>query len=267
MPTNKTKKEAVILAFLVIITLAGIGFFVVRLWLPEKNESKPNDDQIENTDDQLNVPKISISELRDEIMAGKDLILLDVQNYDDNLKATLPEAVSIPLDELNDRINELPKNKTIITFDSGESCQSCVRAAQVLLMSGYTDIKSLEGGVTDWAEAGYPVATGKDITVKNISASELNDKITINDNIIIIDVREEKEYQAGHIEQARYVPFAGIAKHLSDIPRDKQIIVYDQSDNRSRIVVKQMIKEGYLDTVNLLDGLDGWKKAGFELDY
>ena len=188
-----------------------------------------------------------------------------MQNHSDNLEATLPQAVSIPLDELDARITELPKNKTIITFDSGEDCQSCARAAQVLLMSGYTDVKQLDGGVTDWAEAGYPIATGKDITIKNISASELNDKITINDNIVIIDVREEKEYQAGHIEDARYIPFVGIAKHLSDIPKDKQIIIYDQSDNRSRVAVKQLIKEGYLDTINLFDGLDGWQKEGYEL--
>ncbi|MFH2105496.1 MAG: rhodanese-like domain-containing protein [Parcubacteria group bacterium] len=266
MPTNKTKHDAAVLAFLVIITLAGIAFFIVKLWLPEKNESKNDNSVEENAEDQLNIPEINVDELKWSITAGEELIILDVQSRDDNIKASLPQAISIPLDELNARITELPKNKTIIAIDSGESCESCSRAAEILLTSGYTDVKKLDGGVTAWAEAGYPIMTGNDITVKNINAKELNDKLTIYDDIVVLDVREKEEYEAGHIKNAKHIPFAGVAKNLQDIPRDKEIIVYDQAGNRSQIVVKQLIKEGYLDTINLLDGFVEWQREGYEVE-
>ena len=260
----KTKNEAVILIFLVIITLAAIAFFAVRLWLPEKNKDKSNEAE-ENIQDELNVPKISVNELKNMIVSGEQLIILDVQSHEDHLEASLPVTTSIPLDELNARISELPKNKTIIAIDSGEGCQSCVRATEILLTSGYTDVKKLNGGVTAWAEAGYPIAAGKNITFRNISAKDLNDKIFINDTIVIIDVRDKNQYEAGHIKGAKHVAFAGISNNLDDIPRDKQIIVYDQTDNRSQVAVKQLIKEGYLDATNLLDGFAKWQSEGYEV--
>ncbi|MBU1178024.1 rhodanese-like domain-containing protein [Patescibacteria group bacterium] len=266
MPKNRTKHETTILVFLVMITLLGIAFFVWRLWLPEKNENREKSVEEEKVENQLKIPQLSIEELKQKIIAGEELILLDVQSYDDHLKATLPETTSIPLDELNNRLTELPKNKTIITIDGGEDCDTCSRAAEILLTSGYTDIKRLDGGVTAWAEAGYPIASGKDITVKNVSSKELNDKITIHDDIVIVDVRELSDYNAGHIPGAQHVSFAGVTKSLQDIPRDKDIIVYDQTGNRSPVVVKQLIREGYLDTFNLLSGIDQWQKDGYAVE-
>ena len=265
MSNSRVKNEAAVLVFLVIITLVGITFAVLRLWLPSDDESKSNETIEESLEGQLIIPKLSVSELKAKIIAGKDLILLDVQTHDDHLQATLPETTSIPLDELNDRISELPKNKTIVTIDGGEGCDTCARAAEILLTSGYTDVVKLDGGVTAWAEAGYPIAAGQDITVKNISPKEINDKIISNDDIAIVDVRELTEYEAGHIENAIHVPFAGVTKNLQDVPRDKEIIVYDQTGKRSPIVVKQLIREGYLDSFNLLDGLDKWQEDGYEI--
>ncbi|NQV13023.1 MAG: hypothetical protein HQ530_01835 [Parcubacteria group bacterium] len=263
---NKTKREAAILVFLVLITLAGIALFIVKLWLPEKNDSKKDNSVAENTEGQLVIPEISVDELKWAITAGEELVLLDVQSRDDNIKASLPQAISMPLDELNARITELPKNKTIITIDNGEGCDSCSRAAEILLTSDYTDVKKLAGGITAWAEAGYPIMAGNEITIKNINSKELNDKLTIYDGIVVLDVREKEEYEAGHIKNAVHIPFAGVAKNLQDISKDKEVIVYDQAGNRSPIVVKQLIKEGYLDAINLLDGFVEWQREGYEVE-
>lgn len=77
------------------------------------------------------------------IDTAKD-ILLDVRTREEFELDTLPGAVSIPLDEIRTRINELPKNKTIFIF-----CQVGLRgyiAARILMQKGYSDVRNLSGG-------------------------------------------------------------------------------------------------------------------------
>jgi 3-mercaptopyruvate sulfurtransferase SseA len=47
-----------------------------------------------------------------------------------------------------------------------------------------------------------------------------------NGQAIVIDVRTEDVYNAGHIKGARSIPLANIDKHLSEFPKDKLIITY-----------------------------------------
>ncbi len=79
----------------------------------------------------------------DAIDTAKD-ILLDVRTREEFEFDTLPGAVSIPLDEIRTRIDELPKDKTIYIF-----CQVGLRgyiAARILIQKGYSDVRNLSGG-------------------------------------------------------------------------------------------------------------------------
>lgn len=71
-------------------------------------------------------------------------ILLDVRTQEESQLGTIPGSVNIPLDEIRDRINEIPKNKTIYIF-----CQVGLRgylAARILTQKGYKDVRNLSGG-------------------------------------------------------------------------------------------------------------------------
>ncbi|OPX44379.1 coenzyme A disulfide reductase [Ruminiclostridium hungatei] len=82
----------------------------------------------------------------DEVEAidtGKD-ILLDVREPEEAMLGTIPGAVNIPLDRLRDRLDELPRDKTIYIF-----CQVGLRgylASRILLLKGYKNVKNLSGG-------------------------------------------------------------------------------------------------------------------------
>jgi len=265
----KNKQETTLLIILALATLAGIALFVVKLWLPEKFDKKPAEKNAaleENTTEDSRVPSITIEKLKNKIDAGQDLIILDVQTRENNNQASIPMALSIPLAELSDRTNELPKNKEIIVVDSGEGCESCQRGAEILLDSGFTDIKKLDGGVTGWADAGYPITMGQDVTFKNVNAKGLQNKREAGEEIIILDVREQEEYQQGHIPAAVYVPFAGITKNINAYPKDKEIIIYDKVGNRSEIATKQFVREGYTNVLNLVGGINQWQAEGYEIE-
>jgi DNA-binding transcriptional ArsR family regulator len=69
----------------------------------------------------------------------------------------LPEAVSMPLDELERRLSELPADKTIVAYCRGPYCVYADDALALLLEQGW-QVARLEEGVAEWQEAGYSLA-------------------------------------------------------------------------------------------------------------
>ncbi len=70
---------------------------------------------------------------------------------------------------------------------------------------------------------------------------------------IIIDVRTEAEWNAGHIEGAILIPYDVISEKIGTVTRDKskRIYVYCRTGRRSGIAKKALEKLGYKDVVNL----------------
>ena len=92
-------------------------------------------------------------ELRDIEMENK--FLLDVRTPDEFSLGSLPGAVNIPLDELRDRLAELPKDKMIYTF-----CAVGLRgylAYRILTQHGFDKIRNLSGGLKTYRAATAPI--------------------------------------------------------------------------------------------------------------
>lgn len=87
-------------------------------------------------------------------------ILLDIRTQDEYALGSLPGAVNIPLDELRERMNELPKDKAIITF-----CAVGLRgylAYRILVQHGFTNVKNLSGGLKTYKAAVAPIVLHED---------------------------------------------------------------------------------------------------------
>jgi 3-mercaptopyruvate sulfurtransferase SseA len=61
--------------------------------------------------------------------------------------------------------------------------------------------------------------------VRRVTTSELQDLLAKN-QAVVIDVRNEASYNAGHIHTAKLIPEADILNHLSELPKDKLIVTY-----------------------------------------
>lgn len=100
--------------------------------------------------------EISVSEALTKRDAGA--FILDVRQPEEWNEAHIPDSTLIPLDQLPDRINELPKDQEIVVV-----CRSGNRSAQgrdILLEAGFTDVTSMAGGLNEWKTAGYPTVSG-----------------------------------------------------------------------------------------------------------
>ncbi len=78
-----------------------------------------------------------------------EVVVLDVRPAEEYLTAHLPFARSIPLDELRQRLNELPKDRSIVAYCRGPYCLMAVDAVELLKREGYSAIH-LRDGVAEW---------------------------------------------------------------------------------------------------------------------
>lgn len=269
MPKIKPNKEAFILSFLVIMVITGfiaVGFKTFGLKWEDKDSSNTDYENIEDENDPGDPPIITSKELKEKIDKNEDMIIVDVQSVENYLKKHIPNALSIPQKDLLRRYKELPEDKEIIVTSAGQQvdeCDTCTQSARSLISFGFSNVKNLKEGVLGWESKGYPVIAGKEVTYKNIDVDKLKLKIDDQEDILIIDVRDEKEFNKEHIKGATYVSFENILSKKEELPKDQEIIVYDKAGFRSKLVTESLVKEGFLSVTNLLDGFKEWQKKEY----
>ena len=86
----------------------------------------------------------------------------------------------------------------------------------------------------------------------------------MNDDALMLDVREDKEWAEGHIPNARHIPMAQLSKRLAELDKlkDKPIVVSCRSGHRSASVCRTLKKNGFENVHNLAGGILAWEQAG-----
>jgi rhodanese-related sulfurtransferase len=103
----------------------------------------------------MSVPEIEIDELLRLRDAGIELV--DVRQPDEFERARVPGARLIPLAEVGERLDEVPRDRTVYVI-----CGSGPRSARAVehLRSNGIDAVNVAGGTRAWIDAGHPIETG-----------------------------------------------------------------------------------------------------------
>jgi rhodanese-related sulfurtransferase/DNA-binding MarR family transcriptional regulator len=86
-----------------------------------------------------------------------EVVVVDVRPSSEFREAHIPGAVSIPLDELPDRVDELPDDREMVAYCRGSYCVLAADAVAVMRDHG-RQARRLEGGMPEWELDGRPVA-------------------------------------------------------------------------------------------------------------
>jgi len=78
-----------------------------------------------------------------------------------------------------------------------------------------------------------------------LSANALEEAIKANQGLQLVDVRESREFAAGHIKMAINRPLADLEKNLAQISKDKDIVLIDLNGTRAETAWHALIKNGY----------------------
>jgi rhodanese-related sulfurtransferase len=77
----------------------------------------------------------------------------------------------------------------------------------------------------------------------------------------VLDVREQDEWDAGHIADAQHIPLGSLGDRLGEVPQDRPIVTVCRSGSRSDKAAKGLRAQGY-DAENLDGGVTAWARAG-----
>jgi rhodanese-related sulfurtransferase len=103
-------------------------------------------------------------------------------------------------------------------------------------------------------------------TMESVTIDELLKKLNVS-NIILLDIRPEEEYRAGHIPKAISMPIEQLASRLKDVPKNKQVIAYCRgqfcvfADEAVQFLLKNKVK-----AVRLDEGFPEWKLKGLPVE-
>ncbi|MDH6195803.1 rhodanese-related sulfurtransferase/DNA-binding transcriptional ArsR family regulator [Mycobacterium frederiksbergense] len=103
-------------------------------------------------------PGVSPDDLRGHLDTD-DVLVLDVRPAEEFAAGHIPGAVSIPVDELPDRISELPTDADIVVYCRGEYCAFAYDAVRTLTADGRRAVQ-LNDGMLEWRLSGNPVSVG-----------------------------------------------------------------------------------------------------------
>lgn len=84
---------------------------------------------------------------------------------------------------------------------------------------------------------------------------------SIKDDLIIIDVREQDEYDQAHLENAILVPLSTVsAEKINELnPTNKTILIHCRSGKRSKVAANVLLSQGYSGEILELDeGINAW---------
>ena len=102
---------------------------------------------------------------------------------------------------------------------------------------------------------GAPQGSDNGCVIPSISAA------TVPADAYLLDVREQDEWDAGHVEGSQHIPIGELLGRLPEIPTDREVVVVCRVGSRSAQVAAYLGQQGY-DMVNLTGGLEAWVDAG-----
>lgn len=84
-----------------------------------------------------------------------------------------------------------------------------------------------------------------------------------NDDALILDVREGKEFASGHIPKARHIPLGSLSSRIQELDKykDKPILVTCRSGQRSARACGMLKKAGFATVYNQQGGIIAWERA------
>jgi rhodanese-related sulfurtransferase len=135
---------------------------VARLWLElravaEQQLAEVRDALAAYRSRQHEFEHVSAEALRERLQNGA-VILLDVRPRAEYDAGHLPGARSVPLEELEERLGELPGDLPVVAYCRGPYCVFADEALALLSERGW-QVARLEEGVVEWQQAGYPVVS------------------------------------------------------------------------------------------------------------
>lgn len=231
------------------------------------------------------LPTLTLTDVRAELLARREIALLDLREEDPYAQSHPLWAANLPLSRLElDVWRRIPRRDTLIVLYGEHAGDDLVaRGAARLAALGYTRVHRLAEGLAGWIAGGGEVFRDVNVPSKafgelveherqtpSLSAQDVQALIDAKANIVVLDARRYDEYQTMSIPGATSVPGAELVLRARELAPDAttQVIVNCAGRTRSIIGTQSLVNAGLPNPVAALrNGTIGWKLAGQTLDH
>jgi rhodanese-related sulfurtransferase len=206
-------------------------------------------------------PTFTRAQVRQALLAGTEIALIDVREEDPFAQAHPLWAANFPLSKLElEAWPRIPRRDTLIVVYGEHAGEDLApRAASVLQALGYTNVHRLEGGLAAWIAEGGEVFRDVNVPSKSfgevveakrhtpsLSAEQVQALIDSKADAVIVDARRFDEYQTMSIPTATSVPGAELVLRVRELAPDPrtQVIVNCAGRTRSIIGTQSLVNAG-----------------------
>ena len=128
--------------------------------------------------------------------------------------------------------------------------------------TGQSDTGQSDTGQSDTAQGD----SQESLSLADIVDVHQVEAIRARDDVVLIDVREQWEYDEAHIPGVTLIPLQTVPNNLQEIPTDKTVILTCRSGNRSGKATDFLRQQGYTNVHNMAGGILAWQQAGYEVE-
>jgi hydroxyacylglutathione hydrolase len=135
------------------------------------------------------------------------------------------------------------------------------KAVTYLVRVGYDKIIGfLKNGIEGWYDSGLPTES-----LPLLSVHQLKEKLDRGEDLVVLDARDQAEWDSGHIRGSLHLYVGHVEAGLSEIPRDKPVAVLCSVGHRAGIAASVLLRAGFPKVYNVLGSVTAWRHAGFSL--
>ncbi|KAL4483344.1 hypothetical protein ABPG72_007986 [Tetrahymena utriculariae] len=193
-------------------------------------------------------------------------IILDCRPYADFLNGFIEKSVNMTLSTKIElwisMMYSCKNNNFVIICQTGKEEETFTRLARIGL--DFAIKGTLQGGIDTYIQSGKLLQK-----VPNIDAAKFKNEIYQQQAPYSMDVRDEQDFQAGHLENSLNVPICQMSEAFSSnidhFPKDQPVYVFCNGGGRAPIGCSVLMSNGYQNVVHVVGGMSKLKENGIQL--
>lgn len=203
-----------------------------------------------------------VGESRLETLLGEGAMVIDTRPAAAFAAEHIPGTLNIPLNKSFTTWagSLLPYDRDLYLIMADTRPEVIETAVQNLVLIGLDRVAGYLGeeAIDLWAAEGRPIGT-----LRHLSAREM---VETGNGALVVDVRSETEWEAGHLPGAMHIPLPELEQRLNEIPADRDVVMQCQGGGRSAIAASLLKARGRDHVANLAGGYAAWVNAGLPVE-
>ncbi|HUG66528.1 MAG TPA: rhodanese-like domain-containing protein [Pirellulaceae bacterium] len=152
-----------------------------------------------------------------------------------------------------------PDDRLLLIVEHDDQLEDVVR---LFVRTGFVKFAGyLVGGMTAWANAGFPIVRLPQVHVRELKADSEN-----GSHLQVLDVRSPEEFDKGHIPGAEHLFVADMRRRIDGLDKERPIATYCASGYRASLASSLMQSRGFKHVSNVPGSWEAWTQAGYPVE-